>query len=337
MPARYFDGVQARAHDVTLQMRDGQVLIRSTDGAAEGAVDVAWPLNGVAAEGVPGGAVRLRFGRDLARLVVDDPVYLEALRLGVRRWPRPARGWGLALAACAALVALAVLAVDWAPGMLAPFVPQSWEARLGKGAQSAMLRGRRCTGADGQRALDGLVARLAGGAGPVQASVVDDGMVNAFTLPGRRVVVMRGLIASSGDGDELAAVVAHELGHVAHRDPTKALLRAMGLNLVMTSLGLGGVDGGQVAGVLLTLSYGRAAETAADAYALQSLRAAGLRADGLARFFTRIEGKGGSLPAFLSDHPATTERRIKAQAGPEGAPAFTAAEWTALRGMCGGR
>ena len=68
-----------------------------------------------------------------------------------------------------------------------------------------MLHGRRCDGADGQRALDRLVARLAGGGGPVQASVVDDPMVNAFTLPGRRVVVMRGLIAAAGDAPLIVA------------------------------------------------------------------------------------------------------------------------------------
>ncbi len=329
MAARFFDGRQAQAHDVSLQMRDGQVLIRSADSA----VAVDWPLNGLQAAAEPGGAVRLRFGRDLARLVVDDPLDLAALRLGVRRWPRPARGWGLAVAACAALVAFGVLLVDAGPGLLAPLLPTSWEARLGEGAQAAMLRGRRCGGADGQRALDGLVTRLAGSGGPVQASVVDDPMVNAFTLPGRRVVVMRGLIAAAGDGDELAGVVAHELGHVAHRDPAKALLRAMGLNLVAVSLGWGGLDGGQVASTLLGLSYGRTAETAADAYALQTLRADGLRADGLGRFFAKIEGKA-SLPAFLSDHPATSERRAKAQVGPNGAPAFTVAEWKALRAIC---
>ena len=63
------------------------------------------------------------------------------------------------------------------------------------------------------------------------------------------------------------------------------------------------------------------------------MRAAGLRADGLGRFFTKIEGKA-SLPAFLSDHPPTAERQAKAQVGPEGAPAFTAAEWKALREVC---
>lgn len=332
MTARFHDGRQARAHDVSVQVRDGQVLIRSADGA----VAVDWPLNGLRAEAEPGGAVRLRLGRNPARLLVDDPVQLQALCPGVRRWPRPARGWGVALAACAGLVAFGVLLVDAGPGLLAPLVPQSWEAGLGEGAQAAMVRGRRCSGADGQRALDGLVARLAGTGGPVQASVVDDGMVNAFTLPGRRVVVMRGLIASAGDGDELAAVVAHELGHVEHRDPAKALLRAMGLNLVMAALGLGGLDGGQVAGVLVGLSYGRAAEAAADDHALRALRAAGLRADGLARFFARIED-GASLPAFLSDHPATAERRARAQAGVEGAPAFSSAEWQALQGMCAAR
>ena len=330
MGARYFDGRQASAHAVTLAMEGGQVLIRLPDGA----VADAWPLNGMRADAEPGGAVRFHFGTGPARLVVDDPADLALLLPAVRRRPRRPASWGVALAACMAVLWLGVALVHSGPDLLAPLVPAGWEAGLGAGVESAMLRGGRCNGAEGQAALDRLVARLAPPGGPVQAVVADDPMVNAFTLPGRRVVVMRGLIASAGDGDELAGVVAHELGHVAHRDPLKRLLRAMGLNVVAAGLGWGGVDGAQVAGTLLGLSYGRAAEAAADEYALQSLHAAGLRADGLARFFARI-GHGGELPAFLSDHPATAERQARAaQAGMEGAPAFSPAEWDALRGMC---
>ena len=330
MGARYFDGRQASAHAVTLVVEGGQVLIRLPDGADAD----AWPLNGVRAEAEPGGAVRFRFGAGPARLVVDDPDDLALLLPAVRRRPRRPVGWGVALAACLAVAGLSVALVHSGPDLLAPLVPLEWEAGLGSGVESAMLRRGRCTGAEGQAALDRLVARLAPPGGPVRAAVADDPMVNAFTLPGRRVVVMRGLIASAGDGDELAGVVAHELGHVAHRDPLKGLLRAMGLNVVAVGLGWGGMDGGQAAGTLLGLSYGRAAEAAADDYAVQSLHAAGLRADGLARFFRRIGHEGG-LPAFLSDHPPTAEREARAaQAGTEGAPAFTPAEWDALRGMC---
>ena len=58
-------------------------------------------------------------------------------------------------------------------------------------------------------------------------------------------------------------------------------------------------------------------------------------------FFSDVSGPRArdkpSLPAFLSGYPATEERRVKAQVGPKGALAFTAAEWRALRAMCGGK
>lgn len=354
--ARFYDGRHGRRHDVLVQVRDGVALIRSIgsssggggDGGAGDAVAVDWPLAGMTAAQAPtpDGVVPFRLGRrDPARLVVDDPALLEALRRGgIRRWPRRQAGWGAALAACVAVLGVGIALIDALPGVLAPLVPLSWEAPLGEGAQALLLsRHRRCTGAEGQRALDRLTARLAESGGissPVQLVVVDDPMVNAVTLPGNRVLVMRGLIAAAGSGDELAGVLGHEFGHTARRDPTRQILRQLGLGAIAAALGWGGggggIDAGGIAQTLLGLSYGRAAETAADAYAVAALRRAGLRADGLGRFFARIEA-GDHLPgsfAFLSDHPATAERRRQVEQPSDGAPALSDAEWQAVRTMC---
>ncbi len=120
--------------------------------------------------------------------------------------------------------------------MVAPLIPATWEDRLGDVVEATLTAGHRtCKRADGQRALDSLVNRLrtAGGIDrAVRIEVVDDGMVNAFTLPGGRVIVMRGLVRYAGDGAELAGVIAHELGHVAHRDPTTMLLRQFGIGFI---------------------------------------------------------------------------------------------------------
>jgi predicted Zn-dependent protease len=157
-------------------------------------------------------------------------------------------------------------------------------------------------------------------------------MVNAFTLPDGRMVILRGLIDKAGNADEFAGVLAHELGHMRHRDPTRETLRRLMLIMLARSLGWGGDIGGQ----MTALSYGRRAEAAADASAIETLQRAGLRADGLGHFFDRMhtETGGDGLPAFLSDHPSTVARAEALRTGPTGAPAMTAAEWTEVQKIC---
>ena len=207
--------------------------------------------------------------------------------------------------------------------------------------------GRRCSAVDGRHALDQLAARLGTAAAGLDqtpaVSVIDDATVNAFALPGHRILIMRGLIDAAEDGDEFAGVLAHEMGHIVHRDPMESLLRAAGLGAVAAALGSG--DGGLassagLARAVTSAAYGRAAETQADAAAIETLRRAELRADGLGRFFQVLRrreaepGGSGHPLAWLSDHPPTAEREARVAQPSGGAPAMTGAEWSALRRMC---
>ncbi len=331
MQGRFFDGQSAVPRRVTLAVEDGTLLI----GLADGRVD--WALNRIVTRASPGGAATLRYGHDPARLVVDDPASLLALRPHIRHWPRPQRGWRFALAAAGITLAAAALFVVGGPALLAPLVPAAWEDAAGRGAEAALVgRNGRCRGLDGQRALERFMAELTASANlpAVRLVVVDDPLVNAFTLPGHRIVVERGLIDAAEDGEELAGVLGHEAGHIAHRDPVKALIREVGLSVVAAALGWTGVSSGGMARTLLDLSYGRSAESAADAFSVKTLHDAGLRADGLGRFFAHMQGRWADGPSFLSDHPATAERRALVAQPPGGGPAFSPEEWQAIRAMC---
>ena len=104
---------------------------------------------------------------------------------------------------------------------------------------------------------------------------------------------------------------------------------------------LGDVTGGTVIGLLgdhiLTASYTREAETAADGFAFALLGRTGIGTEGLAQFFDRIEGMGGDVPEILSTHPATGNRAEAARAAASGdvVPVMTDAEWRDLQGICG--
>lgn len=366
--SRFHDGHSGATHLVRIAVRDNALILLDEDGVQR----AAWPVGQVRAapELDPDGVVRLTARGHLGVLMVDDAGERETLRRAGLRLPRARHmtGWSwVRLAGGAATVlALGVVLLNTAPGWIAPRIPAAWERQLAVPTETLLLRSAaRCDGAEGQAALERLVARLrtAGGiALPIEITVLDNRMVNAFTLPGGKVVVMRGLIAAAGDGAELAGVLGHELGHVAHHDSTAMLLRGLGLSILLRALGLGDAAGAlaEGAGNLLTLAYGRAAETAADDHAISVLTAAGLRADGLSRFFGHMERKAAgkdkevndldhrygeaqedarSAPAleWLSTHPASDARRERTARAAVGGEPFTAAEWKAVRGMCGGR
>ena len=363
MPAsRFHDGHSGATHIVRVLVFGRELRIAGEDDATL----AVWKLAQVktAPELDPDGAVTLT-ARDLAGvLLVDDSAELELLRHagiklpGHKAWTN--LHWVAVGAALACTVGLGLLAVTTLPRWLAAAIPISWERRLGEPAEALMTASStRCSGKEGQMALDRLVGRLLTAGDiqmPVTLSVLDDGLVNAFTLPGGHILVMRGLITHADDGAMLAGVIAHELGHVAHRDSTTLLLRAMGFSLLLHAIGLGDAGGTAAAGAtnLMSLAYSRAAETAADDTAVTLLAKAGLRADGLSRFFARMEHLGAVIPgqgageqpkptpdrragamlSWFATHPPSEARRERTARAETGEMPFTEAEWRAIKTMC---
>jgi predicted Zn-dependent protease len=116
-------------------------------------------------------------------------------------------------------------------------------------------------------------------------------MVNAFALPGGHIIVMRGLIEMAQTPEHLAAVLAHELGHVAQRDPILQALRAAG-TAGLLSLVLGDATGGTVLALagetLISAKNSRAVEARADDFALAQLAAGGRVPRGIGGIFRTV-------------------------------------------------
>lgn len=136
--------------------------------------------------------------------------------------------------------------------------------------------------------------------------------VNAVALPGWRIVVFRGLLDKVGSENELAMVLAHELGHFAHRDHLRGLGRGLGITVL--SLVLFGPDSSvsDAAGKLLLNAgshYSREQETAADRFGLELLVARYGHAGGATDFFRRFDEHDGSrIPYLLASHPHPGDR-----------------------------
>lgn len=147
-----------------------------------------------------------------------------------------------------------------------------------------------------------------------QFYVVKDDSPNAFTIPGGTIYVHTGLLRFATDDNELAGVLAHEIGHAYARHPAKALSRAYGVDyltsLVFKQPGRSGGVALQLAKGSLLLKYGREDEFQADELGYNFLRRAGMPTSGLLQFFRKLQNlqRGGRSIPFLSSHPPTPER-----------------------------
>ena len=243
-------------------------------------------------------------------------------------------------AALFSVVAVAVVFVVLrAPQWLAPLVPQSWENRLGD-AMVGDFGGRLCETPRSAAALAKLQSQLGKDVPIRQIGIANIGMVNAVALPGGRILIFSDLISEAKSPDELAGVLAHEIGHVRHRDTLTALVRQLGLSVVLG--GFSGDVGGTVNG-LLAMSYSRDAERAADSYSIDALRSANISPLPTAAFFKKL-GKlsGGDAiersMSWMGSHPVSSEREkaftASAIKGHAYRPSLSPAEWQALVNAC---
>jgi len=146
-----------------------------------------------------------------------------------------------------------------------------------------------------------------------QFVVVESEEVNAFALPGGFVTVNMGLLEAAESGEEVAAVLAHEMTHVTNRHGMRAVLRRVG-GLALVSMVFGGTDLEAIAFAadgLASQSHSRDQERDADEGGRRILMAAGVDPTGMATFFERLEEMQGSMPGaaiLLSTHPNPGER-----------------------------
>lgn len=151
---------------------------------------------------------------------------------------------------------------------------------------------------------------------PYTFQVVKDDNINAFATMGGFVYIHTGLIAAAENESELASVVAHEIGHIAAQHAVQQMKQRAIAQGVLSVTGLDESNAVQI-GVELAVSRpnSREDELEADQKGLDSLTKAGYAPIGMVSFMEKLQQQGGSPPAFLSTHPATSDRiaALKAQ------------------------
>jgi len=147
------------------------------------------------------------------------------------------------------------------------------------------------------------------------------GTVNAFCLPGGKVVVYTGILPVAQDADGLATVIGHEVAHAVARHGgerlSEGLLANLGIEAVTASMGgkdpktvqtVAGLLGAGVT-VGLILPFSRDQESEADRMGLVYMAKAGFQPDAAVAFWTRMQqASQGAPPEILSEHPSDATR-----------------------------
>lgn len=174
--------------------------------------------------------------------------------------------------------------------------------------------------------------------------VIPDPSLNAFAVPGGFIYFHSGTILSANSVEELAGVLAHELGHVKGRHSARMARDAAIPGLLTTLVGVAATAAtgeaapmiaAQAANVAIQLQYSRQYEDEADRMAVDFLARSKFRSEGLVRFFERIQLEQrrlppGQIPPYLFSHPQVESRisvvRQLAEEFPVGAPPEPALE-----------
>jgi Zn-dependent protease with chaperone function len=348
--AVYFDGKSSRRRLVTLTFKEQLELRESPETVAR------WSYDELRRVDSPSHTLRVSClsAPALARLEIRDAAQAAELAARCTRLDEniPGRhgvgaiiGWSLA--AAVSIVAVVVFGVPLAADRLAPLVPPSLERRLGDAAEGqvkVLFGGKYCTNKAGQAAFNKLVNAIREAAGmdtSIKTAVVSTPIPNAFALPGAKVYLLNGLLAKAENPDEIAGVLAHEFGHLRHRDATRNLIYNGGTSFLIGLL-FGDITGSGAlifaSRSLVTSSYSREAEYNADTFSIDVMHKLGRSPKPMGQLLFRVTGKevDKSL-SILSNHPLT-EDRLKRMSdedrAPSGPPLLSAEEWTSLKAIC---
>jgi predicted Zn-dependent protease len=350
---QFSDGKSAAGRAVTVDLTAAFLQIQEPGGT----LSLLWPygdLELIASE-VRDGPIRLTRRTDPApRLHVADPAFRDALLARVPSIdPQPQRVRRTVAIVLGSLVCVPMLAAAVWFGLpllakpAAALIPHAMEEKIGETVIDTLIgTTETCETDAGKFALERLVNRLWTGLDhPVEFDVriVRSPMMNALAAPGGHILVFSELLEQAGSPEELAGVLAHEIGHVVHRHSMQALVRHFALSMVVKTVSGNDWGLGSATQLLVQFAYSRDAEAEADSTAIAIMDRARLRTDGLAHFFERVDQREKkSVMAtwrYISTHPPTGERiaalTSHAGADPETImPALSPVDWQALKAIC---
>lgn len=151
-------------------------------------------------------------------------------------------------------------------------------------------------------------------------NLVQSDEVNAFCMPGGKIVVYEGIMKLISSEDELAVIVGHEVAHAVAKHSnermSQQILAQYGSQALATALSNKSAVTQQIAGTVyglgtqygVMLPFSRKHESEADYMGLVFMKIAGYNPDAAVTFWKKMSAQGGTTPEFLSTHPSDSRR-----------------------------
>ena len=227
----------------------------------------------------------------------------------------PLREFFLLTAGLLGMVIVIYIVLGLAVDLIAPRISTNLENKIG----GLFIRSIEAKDIDSERGsyirslLEDLQERCAQLPYLVKVHIRQASTVNAAALPGGHIIVYTGLLDKVDSENELAFVLAHEMGHFAHRDHLRGMGRAFVFITISTLLF--GTDSNiskmLVHGLNITeMSFSRKQEARADEFALETLHCDYGHVAGATDFFEKIskEGDPGKFGHYFASHPESRKR-----------------------------
>lgn len=146
----------------------------------------------------------------------------------------------------------------------------------------------------------------------VDIYIIRSSEINAYAFPGGKILVTTGMLKDLKNGEEFLGILAHEMGHIVHRDNSKILVRSAFLSslfgMVTGDFSSAFAMSPQIILTTASLNYNRDNEKKADQYAIDRLQQMGISTRGFYDFFKRKESNLLTDLSFFSTHPRDEER-----------------------------
>ena len=328
----YYDGKTPQPYTAQVRLEPSALHITYLAQDKTLPVNIYWQVHRVQNKIVtPAGHTQLHYGSNPTQLLEiassdflvnmeayyqPQPAYANANPLGRSRIP--VWFWIVLFL----LLALVPITYFWLLPAFASFVayriPAKYEQTLGQALHKQLMEYEKIDSAK-TTYLQGFARQLRfQSVYPIQITVVLKNEPNAYAVPGGNIVVQTGILKIIKKPDELAALLAHEYGHLKLRHTTRTLFRNLSGYLFISLLfgDIGGITAILVenANSLKTLQFSRQLETEADELGLQVLLHQHLDPYGMVRLFNQLRAQQEAEPVeFLSTHPALRSRQAHLQ------------------------
>jgi beta-barrel assembly-enhancing protease len=333
---QYLDGNSSRTQEATLWLRENAWEIQTNGSYYDPPQTIRWEMDKIHRNETPSSVNTFRYGdfpyQTLECRDVDFPKTIMAVYPEYKLFNKGylwvfSQGIGGVVTFAAILLGLMVAIYFWVlPGVaesLADKMPRKYEIQLGNSLSESMLKGMDID-EDRTLALQDFSSYIDFQTDyPLQFTVVKSDVVNAFALPGGKIVVFDELLDKIDSPEALTALLAHEATHVKKRHSLKGMARSLSGYLFVSILfgDLSGLTSVLVenANSLGTLGYTRSLEHEADVEALATLTYNKLDQKGMVDLMETLDDASHDSEfdlkkfQFLSSHPLTQDRIIFAK------------------------